>query len=181
MPALVALVIWVNLLIAPWHEFSTALIVLVLLACLMVGFAEELIFRGYLLVGARTRWSEGGAWFVTSLLFSLLHGVNILLGQSVQDTTPQIISAFILGSAFYLIRRLTGLLIVGMTLHGLRLPTMVSPPALIPAWLGAPSRACSNTASASARHAKGDARLGVHVADLGPNRSTLHDTVTIPL
>jgi uncharacterized protein len=57
-PALFVLSILTTLIVAPWHEWSTGLVLLILLGTLMVGFGEELIFRGYLLVAARARYSE---------------------------------------------------------------------------------------------------------------------------
>jgi membrane protease YdiL (CAAX protease family) len=84
-----------------------------------VGFAEEIVFRGYLLVGARARFTEVGAWFATSALFALIHGLNILTGQNVGTTVQQIVLAFIMGSGLYLIRRVSGLLAAAMVIHGL--------------------------------------------------------------
>jgi membrane protease YdiL (CAAX protease family) len=118
-PAFFVLAIVVTLIVAPWQDWSAGLVVLILLGTMMVGFAEEIVFRGYLLVGARARYSEVGAWFVTSALFGLFHGLNILTGQSVGTTLQQVVFAFILGSGLYLVRRVTGLLAVAMLIHGL--------------------------------------------------------------
>ena len=49
----------------------------------MVGFAEEIVFRGYLLVGARSRYSRGRRVVLPSALFGLFHGLNIITGQAV--------------------------------------------------------------------------------------------------
>lgn len=118
-PALVCGTIIVTLIASPWHEFSTGLVLLILAGTLMVGFAEEIVFRGYLLVGARSRYSEVGAWFFTSALFGLFHGLNIVTGQAVGATIQQMVFAFVFGSGLYLIRRISGLLVVGMVIHGL--------------------------------------------------------------
>lgn len=48
-----------------------------------------------------------------------LHGFNILTGQSVGTTIQQVVFAFIFGSGLYLVRRVSGLLVVGMVIHGL--------------------------------------------------------------
>lgn len=118
-PALFCGTILVTLIASPWHEFSTGLVLLILGGTLMVGFAEEIIFRGYLLVGARSRYTEVGAWFLSSGLFALFHGLNILTGQAVGATIQQMLFAFLMGSGLYLIRRISGLLVVGMVIHGL--------------------------------------------------------------
>jgi uncharacterized protein len=118
-PALFVMAIVVTLIVAPWGDWSAGLVLLILLGTMMVGFAEEIVFRGYLLVGARARFSEAGAWFVTSALFGLFHGLNILTGQSVGTTVQQVVFAFVLGSGLYLVRRVSGLLVVAMVIHGL--------------------------------------------------------------
>jgi len=118
-PALLAMSIIVTLAVAPWSDWNAGLILLILAGTLMVGFGEEIVFRGYLLVGARARYSETGAWFLTSALFGLFHGLNVILGQGVALTVRQIGAAFLIGSALYLVRRISGLLIVGMLIHGL--------------------------------------------------------------
>jgi uncharacterized protein len=118
-PVLFVLSITATLIVAPWHEWSVGLVLLILFGTMMVGFAEEIVYRGYLLIGARARFSEVGAWFLTSVLFALFHGLNILTGQSVGTTIQQVGFAFIMGSGLYLVRRVSGLLIVGMVIHGL--------------------------------------------------------------
>lgn len=118
-PVLWVLVIVTTLIVAPWGDWSTGLVLLILVGTLMVGFGEEIVFRGYVLVGARARFPEAGAWFTSTLLFALLHGLNIVTGQALGTTVQQIVSAFVFGTALYFIRRVTGLLVVGMALHGL--------------------------------------------------------------
>lgn len=118
-PVLFGLTIGVTLVVAPWDEWTVGLVLLVLVGTMMVGFGEEIVFRGYVLVGARARFSEVGAWFVSSLLFALLHGLNIVTGQAVGTTIQQIVFAFIMGTGLYFIRRVSGLLVVGMVIHGL--------------------------------------------------------------
>jgi len=118
-PALIALSIVLGVAFAPWGDWSAGVAVLLLIGTLLVGFGEELIFRGFLLVGARQRYSELGAFLLTCILFGLIHGANALNGQAIGPTIKQVIGAGILGAAFYLVRRFTGLLVAGMVLHGL--------------------------------------------------------------
>ncbi len=119
LPAAFCLSIATTLAVAPWGDWNGGLVALILLGTMLVGFGEEIIFRGYLLVGARARYTEVGAWFLTSALFGVFHGLNILTGQSVRLTVQQMIVAFLMGSGLYLIRRISGLLVVGMVIHGL--------------------------------------------------------------
>lgn len=85
----------------------------------LVGFSEEFLTRGLMVVGFRGSVSEVWVWFLTSFLFGLLHGINVFFGQSLGATAFQMGFAFVLGSAFYLVRRITGLLVVGMVIHAL--------------------------------------------------------------
>lgn len=86
---------------------------------LLVGFTEEMATRGLLLVGLRSRLSEGWVWFVSSALFALMHLTNALAGQGLGLTLTQVGMAFLGGTVFYIVRRTTGTLIWAMVLHGL--------------------------------------------------------------
>jgi membrane protease YdiL (CAAX protease family) len=105
--------------LAPWGDWSAGVVLLILAGTLMVGFGEEIIFRGFLLVGARQRYSELGTLLLTCTLFGLIHGANFLNGQAAGMTIRQVLSAAFMGAAFYLIRRFTGYLVVAMLVHGL--------------------------------------------------------------
>ena len=95
------------------------MLLVLLTGMLLVGVGEELVCRGYLLVGARSRFSELGAFLLTCALFGLMHGVNVVAGQTVGATAAQIVFAIAMGACFYLLRRLTGLLVIAMLAHGI--------------------------------------------------------------
>jgi membrane protease YdiL (CAAX protease family) len=84
---------------------------------LLVGFSEEMLCRGLGLVGLRGSVSEPAAWLWSCVIFALLHGVNALFGQSIGSTLLQMAVAVAAGTAFYVIRRISGLLIWCMLLH----------------------------------------------------------------
>ncbi|WP_062076605.1 CPBP family intramembrane glutamic endopeptidase [Demequina globuliformis] len=86
---------------------------------LLVGFSEELVSRGILLTGARGTVGEIASWFITCLMFGLLHVINIAFGAPVSSTGFQILAAFLAGSTFYISRRVTGTLVVPMLMHAL--------------------------------------------------------------
>ena len=93
---------------------------LLAIGCLFVGFAEELLTRGILIVGLR----EGGVpeWaviLVSAVLFGLLHGINGFFGQSWKLTALQIVMAGLIGVAFYVTRMTAGTLLLCMALHAL--------------------------------------------------------------
>ena len=85
----------------------------------LVGFSEELVTRGLLIVGGRGTLHEGWVWFVSSLCFGLLHVPNALFGQSVSTTVQQVVFAFVVGTSYYVTRRISGALVVTMVLHAL--------------------------------------------------------------
>ncbi len=86
---------------------------------LLVGFNEEIVYRGLSVVAFRGAYKEVQVWLLTSILFGLLHGANVFLGQPLVPTVQQIVLAFVLGSVFYVVRRVTGSLAVLMILHAL--------------------------------------------------------------
>jgi len=94
-------------------------LLLLALGTALVGFSEELLTRGLMIVGFRGTLSEVWVWFLSSLCFGLLHGINVFFGQSVGATAQQMVFAFSLGTAFYVTRRITGLLIVTMVIHAI--------------------------------------------------------------
>ncbi len=92
----------------------------IFMATALVGYNEELLFRGMVLRGARgSGLSELRVMLVVALSFGVFHGANLLLGQSLALILQQIVFATINGAIFYLIFRKSGLLIVPMILHGL--------------------------------------------------------------
>jgi membrane protease YdiL (CAAX protease family) len=119
-PALLALGVVGNLATTKWGEVDHLGTYALWLAigCVGVGFNEEMITRGLLIVGARGTLHEGWAWFVSSLCFGLLHVPNAFFGQSVRDTAQQVFFAFGIGTAYYVTRRVSGALVVTMVLHG---------------------------------------------------------------
>jgi uncharacterized protein len=84
-----------------------------------VGFGEEMITRGSLLVALRTKFTEGKVWLFSTLLFSALHIPNAFFGVPFTSMLVQLALTFILGSVLYVTRRLSGNLIIPMLLHGL--------------------------------------------------------------
>ncbi|MFD4295534.1 CPBP family intramembrane glutamic endopeptidase [Rhodococcus sp. NPDC058505] len=88
-------------------------------AMLIVGFTEELICRGVAVVGYRGGLAEVWVWLLSSAAFGLMHATNALQGQSGRDTAVQVGMTFVLGSTFYMVRRITGSLVWAMLLHAL--------------------------------------------------------------
>ena len=116
-PVLVAIAAVVNLAGTDWSAYSGAFLG-ASLVLLLVGFTEELVHRGLLLTALRSRLSEVWVWFLSSALFAVMHFVNVLLGAPLAGTVSQVGAAFLAGTAFYILRRVTGSLVWAMVLHG---------------------------------------------------------------
>lgn len=119
-PVMFGLVAVLNIASIDFRSPKRSILPFVLAGTLLVGFSEELVSRGLLVVGLR----EGGAsewlvWLVTSAMFALLHAINAFFGQSVRTTLVQVVAAFLAGTVLYVTLMTTGTLIVAMVLHAL--------------------------------------------------------------
>lgn len=116
-PLLVVLAIAVNLLDGDIADHGTRFLVWLAIGALFVGFTEELLTRGLLVVAFRGSMGEVWVWFLSSLAFGLLHSLNFLLGQGLGPTIQQLVFTFFFGTVFYVIRRVSGTLILCILLH----------------------------------------------------------------
>ncbi|MRX44790.1 CPBP family intramembrane glutamic endopeptidase [Agromyces kandeliae] len=107
-----------------YSRYSVGVILMVFLSAAFVGFSEELLTRGVVVVLLR----RGGynEWVVAALcalLFSALHSANFFTGQEVATVGFTLAYTFCFGIMMYLIMRVTGTIIWAMVLHGLTDPT----------------------------------------------------------
>jgi membrane protease YdiL (CAAX protease family) len=116
-PVVMLVIALLNVVSIDYSAMSATWVVSLALGVALVGFGEELVTRGVALVGFRGRFSEVGAWAASSTIFALLHAMNMLFGQSVAATAQQMVMAFLLGSALYVVRMSTGTLVAGMGIH----------------------------------------------------------------
>jgi len=119
LPAFVAAIIVLHSATLSLERISGELLLWSVLGAVGVGFGEETITRGSLIVGLRTRCTETQVWLFSTLLFSALHAPNALFGLPWSVMPLQLVLTFIMGTAFYVIRRLSGTLLLPMVLHGL--------------------------------------------------------------
>lgn len=103
-------------------DFSNAL--LLLIACLLVGFAEEFVFRGYLQpVFLKKYISCKNGTFLGVLFPAIFFGVSHLLNLTVNDNVPQVIGqsiyAIFIGFFFGVVLLKTNKLIPLAITHGL--------------------------------------------------------------
>jgi CAAX protease family protein len=117
-PILMLLFAIVGLSTSDKSGVTMAMFWLALLGSLLVGFCEELATRGALIVGLRGRLTEPRVWFISTLLFGLMHLPNWVFGAG-PAASLQVFLAFGGGSILYLTRRLTGSLVYAMLLHAI--------------------------------------------------------------
>lgn len=116
-PALMVAVIGLQFARVGWSAPNAALLPYLAVGVLIVGYSEELLARGVVLVGLRGDLSELWAWLGSCLLFGLLHGINALFGRAITMTVGQVAAAFVMGSALYVSREISGVIFVPMLLH----------------------------------------------------------------
>ena len=89
-----------------------------LLAGLCIGFAEEVLTRGYVVnLMRKAGHSEIATATVSATLFAAMHSGNALGGQSLLTTAFQVLYTFAFGICMYLTLRVTGNLIWPILLH----------------------------------------------------------------
>ena len=95
---------------------------LFLIECLSVGFFEEILFRGIILIFllkklSYHKYSVILSIVISSAIFGFLHIVNLWSGQSVGDTMLQIMYSFLLGMMWAVMFLKTRNLWLTMILH----------------------------------------------------------------
>ncbi len=111
--------IGVNLYDTGWAAIGTEHVLVLAAAMLLVGFCEEMVTRGVLLVALRgSISSEARVWFCSTALFGLLHATNAFFGLGALALV-QVLLAFCAGTGLYLVRRLCGSIWPAMLVHAL--------------------------------------------------------------
>lgn len=102
-----------------WSDLPSDLVLAVAASSVLVGFAEETLFRGIFLRCLRTNGrAEGIAALWTAIGFGLFHLPNVFLGTG-PGGLLQILLAALSGGTLYLIRRQFGFIIPAMIAHGI--------------------------------------------------------------
>ena len=101
-----------------WSEIPLPLLAAILAAGVLVGFAEELTFRGIFLRGMRAGGrSEIAAAIWTAAAFGVFHLPNLFLGTGLMGA-PQLVLAAFSGLMLYAWRRQWGMIWPAMVAHG---------------------------------------------------------------
>ena len=95
---------------------------LYLIECFSVGFFEEIVFRGVLLILLLKKFKNHPnkvllSIVISSVIFGLSHIVNIFYGLSLSDTILQIMYSFLVGMLWAIMFLRTGNLWLTMLLH----------------------------------------------------------------
>ncbi len=118
-PVVMAAIIANNFLGMPSGKLTFELLLWSSLGAVGVGLGEEMITRGSMVVGLRSRFAEGKVWLFSTLLFSAMHVPNVYFGLPMANMPIQVILTFIMGSGLYVVRRMSGTLLLPIILHGL--------------------------------------------------------------
>lgn len=103
---------------------STAVALWVVIG-LLIGFAEEVLTRGFVIkIMREAGHREIVVALVSAGLFALLHSVNLFSGQALLPTLLQIVYTFAFGILMYLALRVTGNLIWPVLLHATTDPSI---------------------------------------------------------
>lgn len=123
-PVVVALPIALRLYGIDYGAYGAAVIAASFASGLLIGFSEELLFRGIVVTllrrGGHREWTVAA---VSSLLFAAMHSVNILAGQPPLTVLATVGYTFAFGVIMYAVMRVTGNIVWAMLLHGLTDPS----------------------------------------------------------
>jgi membrane protease YdiL (CAAX protease family) len=95
------------------------LVLTVIVTMILVGFSEELMFRGIVLKGALREMSVLKAIVISSALFSSLHAVNVLAFVPLDGMVQQLVLTFIFGLAMACFALRVNSLVPLMVFHAL--------------------------------------------------------------
>jgi len=116
--ALILIPTVVKLFAIKWSAYSVTVVLATLFFGLCVGLAEELLARGVATnLLRRARYTERVVFVLSSLLFGLLHSVNILSGQPAITVAITVVYTFGFGAMMYLSMLATGRIVWAILLH----------------------------------------------------------------
>lgn len=84
-------------LIQGTYKQESQYFIYVVITTIFVAFSEEVMYRGIVLSGFLKKYTIVKAIVYSSILFALLHTVNILGGESIKSMLIQLANTFILG------------------------------------------------------------------------------------
>ena len=123
-PVLVAIPILLRLIGIDYGAYSAGVIAMTFVAGAFIGLSEELLTRGLAVtLLRRCGYNELAVAALSTLIFALLHSVNLFTGQSITTVGFTLLYTFAFGILMYLTLRVTGNLVWPIILHALTDPT----------------------------------------------------------
>ncbi|TDP91515.1 CAAX prenyl protease-like protein [Leucobacter luti] len=108
-----------------YHTAGSSLVLAWLATGLLIGFAEEVLTRGFVVnLMRRAGYREISVALVSAALFAVMHAGNVLDGQGINTTLFQVGYTFAFGLCMYLALRVTGNLIWPILLHATTDPSI---------------------------------------------------------
>ncbi|UAJ79998.1 CPBP family intramembrane metalloprotease [Leifsonia sp. ZF2019] len=110
---------------ADYAAWDAGAVVAVLVTGLVIGFAEEVLTRGFAVnLLRRAGYGERSVMLLSSLLFAALHAGNALSGQNLLAVGFTVVYTFAFGLVMYAALRVTGNLIWPILLHASTDPSL---------------------------------------------------------
>ena len=123
-PALVVAAIVGHVGGTDWSDWTAREVATMAVAGVCIGLAEELATRGLAVKMLRDAGrSERAVAVVSSLLFALMHTINLISGMALSTVLATVGYTFCFGMCMYLTMRVTGTIWAAIVLHGLTDPT----------------------------------------------------------
>ncbi|TYL52935.1 CPBP family intramembrane glutamic endopeptidase [Agromyces mariniharenae] len=123
-PVVVAIPILLRLFGIDYGAYSAGVIAMTFVAGAFIGLSEELLTRGLAVtLLRRCGYNEWVVAALSTLIFAVLHSVNLFTGQSIATVGFTLLYTFAFGILMYLTLRVTGNLIWPIILHALTDPT----------------------------------------------------------
>jgi len=109
-----------------YARYGLPVVLAILLAGVFVGFSEDFLTRGLVVVMLRRHgYREWAVMVLSSLIFASLHLSNLFAGQSFSIVGPTLVYTFAFGICMYATLRAGGNLIWPIILHALTDPTTI--------------------------------------------------------
>jgi hypothetical protein len=125
-PIIAVVPIALRVLDIDWGGPALSVVLMVLATGLMIGYVEELLFRGIAVKMLRAAGHrEFAVAVISSVLFGMSHSINALNGQELQTVGSTVLYTIAFGALMYLTMRSFRFIIAAMILHGLTDPTAI--------------------------------------------------------
>ena len=109
-----------------YARYGLPVVLAILLAGVFVGFSEDFLTRGLVVVMLRRHgYREWAVMVLSSLIFASLHLSNLFAGQPFSTVGPTLVYTFAFGICMYATLRAGGSLIWPIILHALTDPTTI--------------------------------------------------------